>query len=688
MTAPASKPEWDGTLRIDIETWSSVDLTKSGVYKYVQAPDFAILLFGARFNGEIAGCIDLTNDDVLPERIVKALYDPRILKLAWNASFEIACISEHLVRRGMAPLDPTQWRCTMIRAAMIGLPLKLSEAGKAARVDLDAQKDSAGRALVRYFCIPCKPTVKNGQRTRNLPHHDPAKWQDFIEYCRQDVVSEAGVDDAILEFPVDDREWARWHQDVAINGRGVQVDLQLVRNAIAMSAAQAKRDLARLAEITGVKNPKSVAQLKAWLEATDGELTGGLTKDRLPDLIAGTDNEAVKEALYLRQQTSKSSIKKYEAMERAAGEDGRVRGLLQFYGASRTGREAGRLVQVQNLKSNTIEDLDMARELLRAGDAEGLQLFFGPLPDTLSQLVRTAIIPAPGNKLVAVDFSAIEARVLAWLAWEEWRLEVFRTHGLLYEASASKMFNVPMEDFLAYKAQGKKHPLRKKGKVTELACGFMGSVGALKKMGALDEGMEESELQPAVAAWRAASPRISSFSDESPGLWQRVGRAAFRAVKSETATRVECGDPARPISIRFQVIRSGARKALYCWLPSGRPLIYWNPSIRVGGKFDREVVCYEGYTERGPWGVIDSYAGKFVENIVQGIARDLLFGVIDQLEEVVFHVHDEPVLEFPEMAAGHARAHVEMLMSETPDWAPGLPLAASGEILSYYRKGD
>ena len=671
---------WDGTLRIDIETFSATDLTKTGVYKYVQDPQFQILLFGHRRNGNPASCEDLTGALPLPSDILEDLYNPRILKLAWNAAFEYTCINEHLRRQGLPPMDVAQWRCTMIRAAMCGLPMKLSEAGKAAKVAAEGAKMAEGRSLVRYFCLPCKPTKANGMRTRNLPHHDPEKWALFIEYCTQDVVAESAVDDTLLKFPVDEREFSRWHDDVRINARGVAIDRKLVDNAIQLSATVQARDLARIVDITGVQNPQSVTQLKDWLSGIDGERIESLTKKRLPEMIAATGDASVKEALRLRQETSKSSIKKYQAMERACCDDGRVRGLLQFYGANRTGREAGRLVQVQNLKSNTLPDLDTARRMVLAGDLEMLELLYGSVPEVLSQLIRTAIIAPPGRALVAVDEKAIEARVLAWLADETWRLDVFRGHGKIYEASASQMFGIPLEEIT------KKHPARARGKVSELALGYQGADNALIKMGALENGLTVEELPQIVAAWRRASPRIASFEG---GLWKRLHDASFRCVSDGGCVEVAVGPEGGGALVRFQLISYLGRRAMYVWLPSGRPLIYWNPTIRTGGKFMRACVSYEGYSENGLWSHIDTYGGKLTENLTQAVARDVLFHVIDQTaDEIVMHVHDEVVLEVPASEAGARLQHVEGLMSEPIPWAPGLPLAGDGETMQYYRKGE
>jgi DNA polymerase len=675
-----------GTLRIDIETYSETDLGKTGVYKYVRDSAFDILLFGYRRNGDKAECVDLTGGLGLPPEVLSALYDPTVLKLAWNASFEFACIGEWLRRQGLPPLDPAQWKCTMVRAQMCGLPAKLSEAGRAAKVPVDGAKATYGRQLVRYFCMPCKPTKANGGRTRNLPRHDPEKWKLFIEYCRQDVVAEAHVDDTILNFPVDEREWARWRDDLELNARGLQIDRQLVDSAISMNAIIQGRNLARLGELTGVSNPQSVSQLKDWLEATDGELIESLDKKAIPGLIADTSSEVVKEALRLRQETSKSSIKKYQAMDRAACEDGRVRGTIQFYGANRTGRAAGRIIQPQNMRSNSMPDLDYARGLVKAGDLETLEMLYGSVSDTLSQLLRTAIVPADGHKFAVVDEQAIEARVVAWLADETWRLEVFRTHGMIYESSASYVFHVPLEEFLEYKRQGKKHPLRAKGKVTELSCAFQGASSALIRMGALENGLKVEELDGIVAAWRRASPRIASFEG---GLWDRLGKAAFDAVAKGRKVDVSVGPRNGSTRVTFQLMTHRSRRALYIWLPSGRPLIYWNPQIRVGGKFKRECVSYEGYTDSGLWGVIDTYGGKLTENITQAIARDILYRVIDLVKnELVLHVHDEVVCEVPAARAEGYLEAVEAAMAEPVPWAPGLPLKGEGEIMTYYRKGE
>lgn len=611
-------------LSVDIESYSGTDLTKSGVYRYVEDPDFQILMCAYRLDDEAVRVVDYMDPSADATELEAMLADPTIQKTAHNAQFEIVCYSEHLRRKGKPVLDPTQWYCSLTHALMLGLPGKLSELCHALHLPDDQQKSMAGRQLLRFFCGPCQPTKTNGNRTRNLPAHDPAKWQLFLDYCKQDVIAEQGATAAMAGVPIDAREMDFFtRHDIKVSQRGVAVDLELVESAIALSELHRERALARSAELTGLANTNSVPQLKRWLEGITGEIVDKLNKETLPKYLQDAPNETVAEVLALRQELAKSSVMKYDALLRSAGADGRVRGLLQFYGASRTGRAAGRIVQVQNLVSNTLPDLEYARALVRQRDDEALALLFGSIPHVLSQCIRTAFIPGPGNKLVVADYSAIEARVAAWLADETWRLEVFRTHGLIYEASASQMFKVPMEDFLEYKRQGKKHPLRKKGKVAELACGFQGGPNALKTMGALKEGLTEEELLPIVKAWRQASPRICR-------RWYAMNDAAMACVKTGEKQIVSVGPLGANCTITFEMLRNSHQAWLYMTLLSGRPLCYFAPEVvmvtreveEVGEdgivrkvKRRKESLSYMGHDQKtGQWTRLLTYGGKLFEN--------------------------------------------------------------------------
>jgi DNA polymerase bacteriophage-type len=670
-------------LRVDIETYSATDLRGAGVYRYVQDPSFQVLLFGYQRDDGPTMCIDLTKDP-LPPHIAAALQDPSVTKVAWNAGFELECLSQHLG----VELDPAQWVDTMVHSLMCGLPAQLKEAGEVLGMPQHLLKRAHGRQLISYFCVPCKPTKTNGGRTRNLPEHDPDKWALFVDYCAQDVVSERAIAEELLQFPVDPSEWGRWRDDIRINRRGVQIEQTLAGNAIAANDALEARHLAEMAALTGLENPNSLQQLKDWLHATDGELITSITKDNLPDLIKNAKSDVSRRALELRAAVSKSSVDKYEAALRCVCPDGRARGLLQFYGANRTGRAAGRLVQIQNAQRNSLPDLNLARELLLQNRIEDLELLFGPLQKTLGELVRTMFVPKPGCVYVVVDEKAIEARVLAWLAQEQWRLDVFNGHGNLYEASASQMFNVPWEEFEACIKQKKKHPLRFKGKVAELAFGYQGASNAAITMGALEQGLKIEELDGLVQRWRTASPRIASFDYNNPGFWVRIEAAAVECVRSGRGTQLLVGPPSGGASIRFSLVTRRARRALYCWLPSGRPIVYWNPDVREGS-FGKDQVQYEGYQKNGTWGVLNTYGGKLTENVTQAVARDVLFSVLDKVSDrTVFHVHDEIVLEVEAEQGEAALRSLEERMCLPVSWAPGLPLGAEGEVMPYYRKGD
>ncbi|WP_035288037.1 DNA polymerase [Clostridium sp. KNHs214] len=642
------------TLAIDIETFSDVDLQKSGVYAYTASPYFEILLFAYAFDEDEVEVVDLASGEDLPDEIVAAIIDESIIKTAFNAQFERTCLSKHLDQT----LSPNSWQCTAVQSASLGLPLSLE--GVAQVLGLTEQKMKEGKDLIRYFSIPCKATKTNRQRTRNYPHHAVDKWETFKSYCRRDVEVERAIRKKIEKYPVSDSEQKVYILDQQINDRGVLVDMKLVRKAMECDRLHKEDTFSKAQELTGLENPNSVAQLKEWL-LENGVEVDSLTKKTVTDLAKESDGE-VERLLNLRLQLAKTSIKKYEAIERAVCPDIRVRGLLQFYGANRTGRWAGRLVQVQNLPQNHLKDLTLARNLVRNGDFSTLEILFESVPHVLSELIRTAFIPKPNHQFLVADFSAIEARVIAWLAGEKWRMDVFATHGKIYEASASQMFKVPIEEIT------KTSPLRQKGKISELALGYGGSVGALTAMGALDMGVEEEELQGLVTAWRQANPNITK-------LWWDIDKAALKAVKERTAT------VAHKIKIHYE---SGI---LFITLPSGRKLSYIKPRIEMN-KFGREGITYEGIGTTKKWERIETYGPKLVENIVQATARDLLaeamLRVADKGYDIVMHVHDEIVVE-SEVEQGSLKEVCDV-MAIPPTWAEGLPLRADGFECEYYRK--
>ena len=644
-------------LSIDIETYSSVDLVKSGVYPYTEAPDFEILLFAYAWDDGPVEVIDLTEVEDLPEDVMNALTDPSVIKTAFNANFERTCIAKHFD----IECDPAQWQCTAVHAAYLGLPGNLD--GVAKCLKLEAQKDTKGKNLIKYFSVPCKPTKANGGRTRNLPHHDPEKWQQFIEYNRQDVEVERAIRKKLERYPVPEFEHRLWCLDQKIVDRGVMLDAELVEQAIKGNTAFHKQREDEAKALTGLENPNSVAQLKKWLEDEHNVNVTSLSKDNVAALIEQTENEDVKRVLRLRQEMSKTSVKKYQAMQRVRCQDGRARGLIQFYGANRTGRWAGRLVQVQNLPRNYLPDLALARELVRSGDHETLEMLYDNIPDVLSQLIRTAFIPSPGHRLIVSDFSAIEARVIAWLAGEKWRLDVFNSHGKIYEASASQMFGVPIEQIT------KGSDLRQRGKVAELALGYQGGVGALKQMGALDMGLTEEELPELVQTWRGANPNIVQF-------WYDVERAALTAVREKRKVPLHHG-----ISFLYE---AGMMRIK---LPSGRHLTYVRPKIGKN-KFGKDAISYEGVGDQGKWMRLDTYGGKLVENIVQAVARDCLavamMRVADAGYPIVMHVHDELVVDAPHGFG--SLTEVETIMSRPIEWAPDLPLKAEGFETDFYMK--
>ena len=661
------------TISIDVETYSGIDLTKCGVYKYAESPEFEILLFAYSVDGGEVSVVDLASGETIPPEIIDALTDNDMQKWAFNANFERVCLSRHLSDMGVSLdpfadnhfssqylgrakyLNPESWRCSMVWSAYMGLPLSLEGAG--AVLGLEKQKLTEGKELIRYFCSPCKPTAANGRRTRNLPAHAPDKWQAFKTYNGRDVEAERSIQERLAKFPVPESIWAEYCQDQEINDRGVMLDMTLVRRAIEADT-RSRSELTRLMkELTDLENPNSVTQMKQWL-SDHGLETDTLGKKAVAELLK-TAPEPMGEVLSLRQQLAKSSVKKYQTMEAAVCADGRARGMFQFYGANRTGRWAGRLIQMQNLPQNHLPDLKQARALVRGGDFAALELLYDSVPEVLSELIRTAFIPKEGCKFAVADFSAIEARIIAWFAGESWRNEVFATHGKIYEASASQMFKVPIEEIT------KGSPLRQKGKIAELALGYGGSVGALKAMGALEMGLTEDELQPLVSAWRSANPNITR-------LWWDVDRAAITAVRDRTMTETH--------GIRFGYT-SGM---LFITLPSGRQLSYVKPRIGTN-RFGSDCVTYEGVGATKKWERLESYGPKFVENIVQATSRDILtYAMQGQRHcDIVMTVHDEMVIE------ADKRMSTKVLceqMSRTPTWAEGLLLRADGYDCPFYKK--
>ena len=639
------------TLSIDIESYSDVNLSKCGVYKYASSPAFEILLFGYAVDGGDVRVVDLACGEQIPDEILSALSDASVTKWAFNAMFERVCLSNFLGEW----LEPEGWRCTMVWAATLGLPLSLESAGVA--LGLEKQKLTEGKDLIRYFCVPCKPTKANGGRTRNRPEHDPEKWKRFKAYNLRDVETEMQIQKRLFHFPVPDAIWEEYHLDQEINDRGIGVDMELVRQAIAIDARSRERLTAAMRELTELENPNSVQQMKQWL-ADQGMETDTLGKKAVAELVK-TAPEPLREVLSLRQQLAKSSVKKYAAMENAVCADGRAHGMFQFYGANRTGRFSGRLIQLQNLPQNHMGDLAEARALVRSGNYEALSMLYEDIPDTLSQLIRTAFVPQNGRKFIVADFSAIEARVIAWFAGERWRLKVFEDGGDIYCASASQMFHVPVEK------HGVNGHLRQKGKIAELALGYGGSVGALKSMGALEMGLAEEELQPLVDAWRTSNPMITQF-------WWDVDRAVKECVKMRIPTETH--------GLRFDY-RSAM---LFITLPSGRRLAYVKP--RIGeNRFGGESVTYMGVSGTKKWERLESYGPKFVENIVQGTARDILCYAMRTLRNcaIVAHVHDEIIIEADRRISLSA---VCEQMGRTPPWAKGLKLRADGYECEFYQK--
>lgn len=643
------------SLSIDIETFSSVNLAKSGVYRYVEAPDFEMLLFGYSADGGEVQVVDLACGEKIPSQILAALTDETVTKWAFNASFERVCLSRYLGLPTGEYLEPASWRCSMVWAATMGLPLSLEGVGSVLK--LDKQKLTEGKDLIKFFCHPCAATKVNGQRTRNYPYHAPDKWSAFKTYNARDVETEMSIQAKLAKYPVPDSVWDEYHLDQEINDRGVALDMTLVREAIAIDGRSRSELTAAMKKLTELDNPNSVQQMKRWL-SDNGLETDTLGKKAVLELLKTAPSELA-EVLALRQQLAKSSVKKYQAMENAVCADGRARGMFQFYGANRTGCWAGRLIQMQNLPQNHLEDLAEARSLVCGGDFDALEMLYEDVPDTLSQLIRTAFVPRSGAKFIVSDFSAIEARVIAWLAGEQWRQDVFAKGGDIYCASASQMFKVPVEK------HGINGHLRQKGKIAELALGYGGSVGALKAMGALDMGLAEDELPLLVDAWRQSNPRIVQF-------WWDIDRAAMEAVRNKHTNTTH--------SITF-TCQSGM---LFITLPSGRRLAYVKP--RIGeNKFGGNCITYEGIGGTKKWERLDSYGPKIVENVVQATARDILCYAMQTLRccSIVMHIHDELVIEAdPRMSL----AAVCEQMGRTPPWAKGLQLRADGYETDFYKK--
>ena len=655
-------------LSIDLETYSSVPIAKAGAQRYIQSPDFEILLFAYSLDGGDVQIIDLAQGELLPQWLASALSDPQYIKHAYNASFEWGCLSKFM---GTLPID--QWRCTMFHGLYCGYTAGLDATGKALGLPADKQKLSTGKALIRYFCVPCAPTKTNGGRTRNYPRHDPAKWALFKEYCIGDVTTEMEILHRLENFPVPPELEKQWQTDVLINARGVAVDMDMVRGALWIGETTRDQLTEEAVTLSGLDNPNSVKQLMQWLEEElDEELTD-LRKDTVSRLLNGNlTNDTARRMLEIRQELGKTSTKKYNAIEAAVCADGRVRGLLQFYGANRTGRWAGRLVQVQNLPRTYVEPLPLARDLVKCRETASLRALFGSVPDTLSQLIRTSFIAEPGNALVDADFSAIEARVISWLAGESWRLDVFRTHGKIYEASASQMFGIPLERI---KKGNPEYALRQKGKVAELALGYQGSTGALIKMGALDMGLTEAELPDIVNRWRDANKRIRD-------LWYSMEAAAVQVIQT--------GQPVglRSLVLAREMDAGNNLDFLTIRLPSGRKLYYAHPSLGQN-QWGKPSITYMGMDQTTKkWKLIETYGGKLVENCVQAIARDCLAEAIERLEAanypVVFHVHDEVVVE---CAAERASLDdIAAIMGQPVSWAPDLPLGADGWVGAFYKK--
>ena len=639
-------------LSIDLETYSSVDLGKSGVYKYAESEDFEILLFAYSINDGEVKVIDLANGEIIPEEILSALSDENVEKWAFNANFERVCLSRFLGKR----LKPQGWYCTMIWSAYLGLPLSLEKVGEVLK--LDKQKMNEGKALIRYFSTPCKPTKTNGMRIRNLSHHDLEKWSTFKEYNQRDVETEMAIKKKLSAFPMSHSEWENYWIDQNINDRGILIDEVLVDSAIKFDGILREENMDRAIELTGLENPNSPLQLKEWLNKKGLEIDS-LAKKDVESALKNTEGD-IKEVLELRQELSKSSVRKYDAMKNVKGKDNRARGLIQFYGANRTGRYSGRLIQVQNLRRNNLKDLDLARSLVKNRDYETMEILYESPSDILSQLIRTAFIAKEGTRFIISDFSAIEARVLAWLAGEQWVLDAFENGEDIYCRTASRMFGMPVEK------HGVNGHLRQKGKIATLACGYQGALGALKAMGGIEMGLSEDELQSIVDSWREANPNIVS-------LWWDIDTVVKRVVKTRTKEKYK------------SLVISYEKGILFIELPSKRRLAY--PKAKIGmNRFGGESVVYEGIVVGNKWDKIESYGGKFVENIVQAIARDILAEAMMRLEKkgfnIVMHIHDEVVIE----SDSSSIEEINEIMSIVPSWAPGLILNADGFESEFYKK--
>ena len=670
-------------LSIDIETYSDIDIGKAGLFRYAQSPAFQVLLFAYSLNGAPVRVVDLTEEKYLPQEILRHLFDPNTIKHAYNAAFEWYCLSRYFCLEERKDYPPEkwlpQWRCTMLHGLYCGYTAGLDATGRALGLPQDKQKLSTGKALIRYFCVPCAVTKTNGGRTRNLPKHDPAKWQLFKEYNGQDVVTEMEIERRLSRFPVPAEIQSQWVTDQIINYRGVAVDTEMVAGAQALDAQVRADYIAEATRLSGLNNPNSVAQLTKWLEDETGDEVPDLKKATVKDLLAGDlSSDIARRMLEIRQELGKTSTKKYNAIEAAVCEDGRVRGILQFYGANRTGRWAGRIVQPQNLPRTYIdgEMLPLARQLVKDRRLEELRWVFGSVPDTLSQLIRTALTATPGQTLVDADFSAIEARMLAWPAGEEWRLEVFRTHGKIYEASASQMFGVPIEKI---KKGNPEYALRQRGKVAELALGYGGSVAAMRSMdtGKILADVPDNEVLELVYQWRDKSPAIVTF-------WYQVEAAAMETVKTGHTTMIRDGS----IVFAREMDPENDLDFMTIQLPNGRKLYYAKPHIG-SNRFGRPAICYWGVNQKTRrWEATETYGGKLTENITQAVARDCLAEAVERLEAsgypVVFHIHDEVVIDA--RPGRNKLEDVVEIMRQVPNWAPGLPLNADGWVNPFFKK--
>ena len=660
-------------LNIDLETYSSVDIKKAGAQAYIRSPDFEILLFGYSIDGAEPVVIDLACGEKIPFYVIEAIYSPEYTKHAYNAPFEWGCLSKYFGCK----LPPSQWRDTMLHGLYCGYTAGLGPTGRALGLPEDKQKSNTGKALIRYFCVPCKPTKTNGFRTRNLPHHDPERWRIFKEYNKQDVVAEMEIGDKLSAFPVPDFVQKQWETDLLINDRGVAVDMEFVHGALELGETVSTSLKEEAIQITGLYNPNSVKQLAQWLETETGEEVVNLRKETVAQLLGRDSNsDTVSRMLAIRQELGKTSTKKYNAIQTCVCPDGRVRGLLQYYGANRTGRWAGRLVQVQNLPRTYTEPLELARKLVKSRNLDGIKVVYGNVNDTLSQLIRTALVAPEGHVLIDADFSAIEARVISWLADQEWRLEVFRTHGKIYEASASQMFGVPLERI---KKGNPEYELRQRGKVAELALGYQGGVPAMR---AMDSGhqldhLSDEEVKEIVMRWRDTNPKIRD-------LWYAFDSAAIEVIQNGGSVSVRGCTLAREYDYKQN------RICLSIQLPSGRKLFYVDPAIGEN-RWGNPSITYMGLNDKNKWGRIETYGGKLVENCVQAIARDCLAQAIEHLEEagfpVVFHVHDEVVIDIAPYADHDTMLKtVVQIMAQPIPWAQGLPLGAEGWVGTFFKK--